>query len=259
MDRRCLFVEAEQLVGVRLDGPALRLRAPRRSWQWFPLRRISRVLCVGVPGASFEVWARVAQHGVPVLFVQKNGRVISQLCFPGAESASFQHWMSATFADAELSQAYQNWLENFTRHSYGLMGAVSCDVAHAASKAELALLKLAKQRRLSLTQEMRQWAETLVANQLVQQAMEFGLPASGSCTGRLLADLKPVASLLTLVLYLSASTAEKGRLSGAALGLEIEHLVELELRAWLQRGFYSLRDSLERAALYQAQLPSLVG
>jgi hypothetical protein len=254
-DRRCLFVESEVLVAVRLDGPALRIRARRQSWQWFPLRRLSRVMCVGVPGESFAVWAAVAQHGIPVIFVRPSGQVLAQLSFPGALPTPMLHWLSAAFSDVELKSAYGVWHENFCRHSYAMLGAVSCDRVHSASKAESVLAGLLRrQKRGRLAVAVKQWVDTLLRSQMLDEAARLGLPSTGLALQRLLEDLHHPGLMLAQVTFFQ-SLAAGAELSGSGFGQHYQQYVEPQVQAWLERGFFTLRESLERAALYQAQVP----
>ena len=255
MDRRCLFVEASQLADVRMDGPALRLRAHGRSLQWFPLRRISRVLCLEVPERSMAVWIDVAAQGIPVLFVRPNGKVLAQLVFPGAEPTDLNHWMGAVLADTEVSQAYDEWLDNWLRHSYGLLGAMSYDRQHAALKADAQVVKLAKQRGIRITATTRQWCHTLVGSQILEQAVAIGLPLAGMAVKQLQADLAHAAEVLAIASVCRTLESDHTLSDGVGFARFYQRRVEPDVQAWLQRALYSLNESLERAALYLSSAP----
>lgn len=258
VDRRCLFVESDRLANLMLDGPALRLRVHHRSRQWFPLRRLSRVICVGVPDAAFQVWAEVAQQGVPVIFVQKSGKVLAQLTCPTAGATSFDHWIAATLADVELGHYYQFWRENLLRHSYGLIGVMGCDEAHVLSRAESQLARLLRNslaKDTGQTRDLRAWTRTLVESQITQQLNELGLLAGGECANKLKQDLLEPGFHLAMLMVLQGVTNRR-LLSAGQLARLYEQRAEMDIQAWLQRELHSLREGLEKTGLCYADWQS---
>lgn len=255
MDRRCLFVESDRVAEIRMDGPAVRIRAYHRSWQWFPLRRVSRVLCLGLSEASVHVWIEVASYGIPVLFVRPNGRILAQLSFPGATPAGLSHWMGAAMGDEEVRSAYELWLDNWLRHSYGLLGAISCDRHHAQLRAGALVARLARQQGVTLSASLRKWCDTLVYSQILEQAIEAGLPSSGNAVSQLQNDLGHAGSVLAQANACRIMKPGKETLDGVAFARLYEQQIEQDVQTWLQRAFYSLKEALEQSALYGNRVP----
>lgn len=95
---------------VALDGPALRVATPDCSDRWFPLVRLSRVVCrLGVEWST-EALLACAEHGVGVTFADEHGEVLAL-------------WISALRAPADLNgllldlaarpdalERWENWL-----------------------------------------------------------------------------------------------------------------------------------------------------
>jgi hypothetical protein len=83
MDRRTLLLESSRLQDLKIDGPAILVRAYGKSRQWFPMRRISSLICIELPSRGLEVLTQVAGHGIPVNFFSTRGKLLAQLVHPG--------------------------------------------------------------------------------------------------------------------------------------------------------------------------------
>lgn len=251
MDRRCLMIEARTLQELDRDGPALRVKAQGRSRQWFPLRRLSRVLCVELPGMGLDALAQTARDGIPVTFFAPGGSVIAQLTHPGALPAPLTHWLEASVCEPELKAAYQDWLDNQRRHAYGLLGCMGCDAEHAADKAEAQLARLARQqRRGRMPAEARQWLEQLLMTQIQAQGMRLGLSPSSTRLMQLCQDLLHPGLMMALTAFLLRLPIERV-LKGQEIARYYERALAEELEVWIERALYVLSTQLERRALTQ--------
>lgn len=251
MNRRCLILDARRVQEIVRDGPALRVRAIGRSRQWFPLRRLSRVLCIGYPTQGLEALGATAHDGVPVTFLQPGGEVIAQLVFPGALPQPLVHWLDAIATEPDLARAYSVWLENLCRHTYGLVGAVACDSALAARKAEAGLAELLRrQKRGRLPAHARSWFSSLLATAIQARLMEKGMAANSHTLVKVQQDMLHPGLMLGLSwLYLGLPLVDSPR--EAALARYYQRQLEADLDAWIQRCLYSLERQLELAGMLQ--------
>ena len=114
--RRTLLIELDKVARLRRDGPALRLALHGRSEQWFPLRRLSRLLCTGDPAPHFPTLLWCAGAGIPVSLLAANGKLIAQLLHPGGLPSPLHHWLQAKDDDPDLQQAWQDWQDYLLAH-----------------------------------------------------------------------------------------------------------------------------------------------
>ncbi|MBS97682.1 MAG: hypothetical protein CMI01_03270 [Oceanospirillaceae bacterium] len=252
MDRRCLMIESNKLVELNRDGPALRLKAQGRSTQWFPLRRLSRVICVEIPDVGMRALAATAAEGIPVTFLRPNGRIEAQLIHPGALPEPFTHWLSAIESEQDVRRAYHGWLDNFLRHSYAMLGCVACTAEKAKDKADLQVRRIArKQGRGRLLPVLRTWLTSLLIAQIQSRATQLGLAANSHRT-LMLCDHLMAAGLLLAMTRLLLTLPDETKPEGLTIARLYEREVAPDISDWLARGFYTLSEQLERAAMSQS-------
>ncbi len=251
MARRCLVMDSRSLQDIQRDGPALRLQVKGRSRQWFPLRRLSRVLCIGYPALGLGALGETAHDGVPVTFLQPGGEVLAQLVYPGALPAPLNHWLDAAATEPDIAAAYALWADNLGRHTYGLAGAVACDRQHAAARAEALLAELLrKQKRGRLPAHARSWFSSLLMTGIQAELMARGMPANSRVLQTIVNDmLHPGLMLVLSWLYLNLPVGENPR--ETELVRYYQRHLESDVEAWIQRGVYSLEQQLESAGMIQ--------
>lgn len=249
MDRRCLLIESRQLVQLRRDGPALRIQAKGRSLQWFPLRRISRVLLVDLPDTGWEALVQTAEEGIPVTFLSARGRIQAQLSHPAALPNPLRHWLEAMHNDPALAESYHHWLDNQLRSTYGMLGFSGPEPRRTREEVEKTLSRLARQqKRGRLPQEARQWFASLLTTQLQARARLLGVSYSSIHLQRLVDDLLPAGLNLAMAALLQ-TLPEEHSLNGPAIAHFYEHHLAKELDDWAHRVMYTLASQLEYAAM----------
>lgn len=249
MNRRCLMIDSASLCELKMDGPALRIRAENKSRQWFPLRRISMVICLNIPIIGMKALATIAHEGIPVNFFNRKGTLMAQLIHPGRIPNPLSHWLEAIDNDTSLSAAYDIWLENQLRHTYGLIGCITCNSRYSAIAAETQLKKLAKVANcLGIIKQAREWFEGLLTAQIQMHGSRLGISASSTQLVRIIRDLQEAGVMFCLT-YMAATLANKH----AAMSHGIARFYESELSEnvdqWARRALYSLSGQLERTAM----------
>lgn len=251
MSRRTLLIDSASLDELKLDGPALCLRSKGRSRQWFPLRRLSRILCVEMPSQGMDALLHTANRGVPVSIFTRRGKLIAQLIHPGALPGPLLHWLDALPGDPELQGAYDQWLENQLRHTYGLLGCIARTPQVAARRAEEQLTRLVRKNRCSsLVEAARHWVEGLLVTRVQSQCMMLGLPANSSHLSMLYDHLREAGvtlSLTALVLH----AREHGPIDTSRLAVTVEARLGAYLEHWVARALYTLAQQLEWHAMAQ--------
>ena len=251
MSRRSLLIDSATLDELKLDGPALRLRSRGRSRQWFPLRRISRVLCVETPHLGIEALLHTANSGIPVSIFTRGGRLIAQLVHPGALPGPLLHWLDALPGDPDLQCAYDQWLDNQLRHTYALMGCVARTPQVAARRAEEQLVRLAKKTNCSqLLEEARDWIEGLLLTRIQGQCISLGLPANSSHLAGLFEHLREAGATLCLT-WLVVHVRDNGPVDSRRLAACFESKLGPHVEHWIARALYTLAQQLEWQALAQ--------
>lgn len=249
MDRRCLLIESHKLALLKRDGPALRLRAHGSSLQWFPLRRLDRVLMIGLPDIGFDALVHTAKEGVPVTFLSAQGSVLAQLSHPAALPNPLRHWLEALQNEPALAQSYQHWLDNQLRIAYGMLGFFGSCLKDARQEVEKALAKLArKQKRGRMPGEARVWFATLLTTQIQSRARRLGMSSTSLQLQRLVDDLLPAGVALAMSGLLQTLPLNL-TLSGAALARFYERHLADDLDDWINRAIYTLASQLEYTAM----------
>ncbi len=106
---RPLYIDGSPGCRVVVDEPALRVMAPGKADQLFPLSRISRVVCKGVVEWSMSALLACADTGINVLFLQKNGEVRARWLGRGGERQSLTQRLVDLLARADGMERYENW------------------------------------------------------------------------------------------------------------------------------------------------------
>ena len=249
MNRRCLMIDSANLCELKMNGPALRIRAENKSRQWFPLRRISMVICLDMPAIGMNALATTAQEGIPVNFFNRKGTLMAQLVHPGRIPNPLSHWLEGIDNDTGLSAAYDLWLENQLRHTYGLIGCITCNSRYSAMAAETQLKKLARAANCAgIIKQAREWFKGLLTAQIQMHGCRLGISASSTQLVRIIQDLQE-AGLMFCLTYMAATL----RNQRAALGHGIARFYESELSEnvdqWVIRALYTLSGQLERTAM----------
>lgn len=250
--RRTLLIELDRVASLRRDGPALRLALHGRSEQWFPLRRLSRILCSGDPAPHFATLLWCAGEGIPVSFLAANGKLIAQLLHPGGLPSPLHHWLEAKDCDPDLQQAWQDWHDNLLAHWYAELGMRHG--APALRRQRLVNLTGQLAARLGLRGQLRQHQPALHA--LARSAIEDALLSRrlslfSQPVGQLVDALEqPLVNLaqLKLLEYWSDS-GHRAEGSPHANLLRAWQGWGMELR--IERALRLLEQQLERTALFQ--------
>lgn len=112
---RPLYLTARAGIRVGLDGPALRISAPDRAEQLFPLRRLSRVLSRVDTNWSTEALIACAERGVPVAFVGSDGRVRAFVFGRPGSSDTFTGRLLDFLDRPDAVERYQDWAHAMER------------------------------------------------------------------------------------------------------------------------------------------------
>ncbi|WKN24005.1 CRISPR-associated endonuclease Cas1 [Azotobacter vinelandii] len=171
--RRTLLIELDRVASLRRDGPALRLALRGRSEQWFPLRRLSRILCSGDPAPHFATLLWCSGQGIPVSFLAASGRLVAQLLHPGGQPSPLHHWLEAKDCDPDLQQAWQDWHDNLQAHWYAELGLPNS--APALRQRRLSVLTGQLASRLGLRKRLHEHRPAL--HTLARSATEDALLA----------------------------------------------------------------------------------
>ncbi len=76
---KALYLDGRRPLTVRLDGPALRVRAPDKADRLFPLQRLGRVIVSGQVVWATDALLACADHSVPISFLSREGRLRARL------------------------------------------------------------------------------------------------------------------------------------------------------------------------------------
>lgn len=82
--RRALYIDGHSATRVLRDGPALRIRMPQRADFLIPLRRVCRVVVMGVVPWSSQALCGCIDALIPVSFLTRDGRWQGSLLAPDA-------------------------------------------------------------------------------------------------------------------------------------------------------------------------------
>lgn len=255
MNRRNLMIECDNLQQLKIDGPALCLQVRGKSRQWFPLRRIASIICVQFPSVGLRALAQAAHQGIPVNIFDRKGRLLVQMIHPGTLPSSFGHWIEAIPHDPALGRTYDAWLENQLRHTYGMIGCVTCNSGNSAMAAREQLAKLTKRNQCdALIKEARDWFEGLLTAQLQVHAARLGLSPSSLHLARMTGDLLEAGVLLCLTIV--AANAKNSRLLSER---RVQRFHECHLAPkvdqWIARALHTLANQLEQTAMLHDQPP----
>ncbi|RAU17619.1 hypothetical protein DN062_11460 [Nitrincola tibetensis] len=251
MNKRCLMIESDKVVELERDGPALRIRATHRSRQWFPLRRISRIICIGLPSLGLKGLSQTAQEGIPVNFMTDGGELIAQLVHPGALPIPFTHWIEAIDTEPDLLGVYNQWLENQLIRTYAMLGCMACSPEQAALKAETQLAKIfKKQKRGRLPSQARIWFKSLQFAQIQTSLTRLGLSASNRHLTRICNDLAHPALMLSLT-SLFLRLPPEATLEGVDIPLFYEKCLSADIDLWITKALYTLSEQLEVSGMLQ--------
>ncbi|SFD09723.1 CRISPR associated protein Cas1 [Microbulbifer thermotolerans] len=254
--RKPLIINMDEVEELRRDGPALLLRARGRSRQWFPFRRLSRILITGVPENALHTLLACCGQGVPVTILNRRGQILGQIIHPGRLPHPLGHWMDALEAEPELDAVYKDWLENQQRRAYGLIGCFGYNSAHSAQKAQQQLQKLASKKQLHDTlPNIRTWLESLLATHMQCLASNYGLPGNSRYLQKLKQDLMPPALALATTSLVHKLPAGKNTHSTAQLARFYQAHCAQPVEDWLQKAFTALCSLLEECALGQQAIP----
>lgn len=255
MSRRSLLIDTSQLDELRLDGPSLCIRSRGRSRQRFPLRRISQIICIGLPGQGLEALFSAAREGIPVSFFNRRGRIIAQLIHPGALPNPLSHWLEATEYEAPLQTIYDDWLENQLRHTYGMLGCVARNSRQSSARATEQLKRLAKATQsYDLLKDARPWIENLLGNRIRMHGTQLGVAANSTRLAAIVHDLQPAGTTLCLT-WLLLAARDHGPIAPIRVPAYFEGVLAKSVDDWIRRALFTLTRQLERRALSQDAPP----
>lgn len=109
-----LYIESAD-ARVRLDGPALRVEAPQRAAQWFPLSRLSRVIAGHRSEWSTDALLACAEQRITVCFVAADGRLLAR-CIgkPVSDRLLQQRWADFLLGD-DWPERYACWYRSMEK------------------------------------------------------------------------------------------------------------------------------------------------
>ncbi|MFA5631706.1 MAG: CRISPR-associated endonuclease Cas1 [Porticoccaceae bacterium] len=248
---RSLLIDSAQLDELKIDGPALCLSSSGKSRQRFPFRRLSQVICIGLPTEGIDTLFATANQGIPVSFFNRRGKIIAQLIHPGALPHPLAHWLEASGSDPLLKEVYQQWLENQLRHTYALIGCVARHSRYSAVRAQAQLDKLSKQARCkTLLDGAREWFEGLLTARLQVHAVRFGLSANSSMLATIIEGLLEAGTLLCLT-WLVLNVRDNGGIPPSRAPFFFEGPLSRSVDEWVARALFTLSNQLEQRALDQ--------
>ncbi len=110
-----LYIEADEPVRVRLDGPALVVAHPGRAPRRFPLGRISRVVAAGRIAWDHDALLACLDHGVTVTLLAPDGSARG-FSLPACDPATRDNQRIEEFLSRpDWRSLYDNWLRSFER------------------------------------------------------------------------------------------------------------------------------------------------
>ncbi|GIX29864.1 MAG: hypothetical protein KatS3mg124_0336 [Porticoccaceae bacterium] len=249
MERRCLIIDSSRLEMLSVDGPALAIRAISRSRQLFPFRKLSALNFIGFPKVGLSALVETAEHGIPVSFFDRKGRLRGQILHPCYQPGPLRNWLEATPADRALMEAYHEWLENIERHTYARVGCVAADRKLSAQKAQIQLKTLARKRGCAnLLEVAPSWLEGILTGLIQSLVAELGLPPTSHRAATLVEDLKPCGVVLGLTRLID-NALRWGIPSGREVPAYCARRLAPELEEWASRAIYTLAAQLERVAM----------
>lgn len=109
LDRRPLYLLAEQRIAVEFAAPALRVAAAERAPTFHPLAQLSRVLSRGRVDWAGDALAACLEAGVPVLFVGDHGRLRGVLSLARSDPSGLGEYLRCAAQSPDWPEHYSNW------------------------------------------------------------------------------------------------------------------------------------------------------
>ncbi len=215
---RPLFLTRQGGIAVAHDGPALIVRAGRRTPMRYPFARLSRIvsnLAVDWQAAALTACIRA---GVPVVFVERDGKVAG-VVQPMARSASnLNRLIDEWLAESDWRDTYENWLRAERMRIFSQWAKGLAEAGRPGKSHELAELSRryvhANNASSPLGEEhglYRAALLALVSEQVRKAGLQPRYPGFGGTTLDLADDLcRLLELLLALELYGLGSSANLG-------------------------------------------------
>lgn len=198
---KTLYLDGTRGAEVVLDGPALRVRTPGRADGLYPLGRVSRVVVCGAAEWRTEALLACADRGIPVTFVERDGRPRAWLVPMLPRPLPLTERIQELLARPDWASRYQDWRRHTERKIIlRVLGQLRLRVADLRPDraAEELLDRLALPvGREAATRVLHFW-DGLLAGRAAGLLMKAGLDGTqfGACPERwsLAADLARLAS-----------------------------------------------------------------
>jgi hypothetical protein len=193
--KTCVFIDAQRVDFLGIDGPALRVCMVEQSVRLFPLRRILRIHVLGTLSKGFETLITCAERKIFVAFFTRTGRLRGQLYYPALEQTPLSHWLEHIEFDSDIHQNYQDWLLHqslFLLSQTGFRRGCSLQGLQQASKKQEGL---ATEMLGVECPQAWHWLEGYLHIQVAQLLLDFGLAHPSRAKRLLQADLMPLFTL----------------------------------------------------------------
>lgn len=169
--KKPLFLVANTLHSIDVDGPALVITQRGRARQWFPFRRLSRiVVCGQVKSGVAWIYLALGQ-GVPITLLQQSGQLLARLQPAAEDKACLPEMAEQLTYDAVLQGHWERWCDRQHQH---LLSKQCAELRLPLRKVTVNLEHIERQ----LTREQRDtldWQQAFFDNSLSSELLRFGL------------------------------------------------------------------------------------
>lgn len=110
MTRKTLYLDGRTPVRVSRVGPALEVRHHDQSPVWFPLVRLSAIVCRGSVGWQGDALQACIEHGLVVALLDLDDRCIGMACGQPAEHLGLGSRLELASVRPGWERRYQTWL-----------------------------------------------------------------------------------------------------------------------------------------------------
>jgi hypothetical protein len=241
--RRPLYIGANVRARVDLDGPALRVRAMRRSERRYPLYRVSRVIASPGVDWSAEALRACLESAIPIVIVAEDGTPLG-LVHPARPCATrLAEAVEELLDRPDWRERYENWLRAARMRvlrDWCASREAEGEAVKAAALRELVrrhVYSAAAQTDAGIGGSCRGALYALAAESVCRWGLKPVFIATGGEPLQLLSDL---VALLELRLRLEISPSMEGALERESVALRVLHALSEKLQALADRAIASL-------------------
>lgn len=142
--RKTLYLDGRTALRVQRTGPALEVHAEGRAATWYPLPRLSAIVCRGPVGWTGDALQACIEHGLVVVFLDFDERCIGVASGVPAEQLDLGRRLELVTVRPGWEQRYQTW----RRAQHHRRARYTCQALQWAEERDLCLLRQRMQTAL---------------------------------------------------------------------------------------------------------------